>query len=62
MVCGSKNGNMIFYDINSASVENIVVDQGHKSQVVAVEWQPKADKQVRIASVDDLGGLLIWAP
>ena len=59
VVCGSKNGNMIFYDLKNKECTNIVQDQ-HKSQVVAVEWQPKADKEVRIASVDDLGGILIW--
>jgi len=32
----------------------------HKSQVVACEWQPKAERGVKLATIDDLGGLIIW--
>ena len=59
VVCGTKQCHMIFYNMKKQEVANIIMNK-HKSQVVAVEWQPKADKNVRIASIDDLGGLLVW--
>jgi hypothetical protein len=58
-VCGSKNGNVIFYDLKQMECVNIVGGQ-HRSQVVAVEWQPKAERNVKIATIDDLGGLIMW--
>lgn len=60
VICGSKQGNIIFYDLKAGEITNIIQDM-HKSQVVACEWQPKADKNVKMATIDDLGGLLIWS-
>lgn len=60
VVCGSKQGHVIWYDAKAGECVNIVKDQ-HKTQVVACEWQPKADKGVKMASVDDLGGLIVWS-
>lgn len=60
VVCGTKSGSVIFYDLKARELVNIVSDQ-HKSQVVAVEWQPKAERNQKIATIDDLGGLIIWS-
>ena len=61
VICGSKNGAVVYYDIKAMECESIIQNQ-HKSMVIACDWQPlqKGDKYVRLATVDDLGGLLVW--
>jgi len=59
MICGTKDGAVVFYDIKKGECENIVSEE-HKSQVVGCDWQPSKDGKCKVATVDDLGGLLIW--
>ena len=61
-MCGTKEGNIIFYDLKAGACEDIVRDQ-HKSQVVGCEWfQEFGGGTGKLATIDDLGGLLIWGP
>jgi WD40 repeat protein len=59
VVAGTKEGSIVFYDMKLGECEGIVKDQ-HKSQVIACEWQPQGDGLFKLASIDDLGGLLLW--
>ena len=58
VVAGTKDGSIVFYDLKLGECEGIVKDQ-HKSQVIACDWQPQ-DGVFKLASIDDLGGLLLW--
>lgn len=59
VVCGCKDGSVVFYDLKIGECEGIVQEQ-HKTQVVACEWQPNPEGYYKLATADDLGGLLFW--
>jgi WD40 repeat protein len=60
IACGSKDGSIIYYDIKSGEVEDILT-KCHKSPVVACEWQPRCDQgQPTMVSVDSNGCFIGW--
>jgi len=55
--CGSKNGGLVFFDLDKMSFEEMY-DGEHTTGVVAVGWQKIQGNSV--ASIDTLGNLFIW--
>lgn len=60
VICGTKDGHIFYYDLKKGEVEDMQIKQ-HKSQVVAVEWQPRSEGQAQMASIDTFGSLLVWS-
>jgi WD40 repeat protein len=56
-IVGSQNGNIVIFDLTTGELEEIY-ENVHTTAVVACEWQPRGTK---FASIDNLGGLFIWA-
>ena len=59
-ICGTKEGNVFYYDIKKGEVEDMQMKQ-HKAAVMATEWQPRSEESPSMASIDTFGSLLIWS-
>ena len=53
---GSKNGNVLVFDLAKQCLEEIYEDE-HTTTINAVEWQPRG---TRFVSIDSMGALYFW--
>ena len=56
VAAGGQRGQIFVWNFNTAAIEE-VLDRGHSNPVVAVSWRPR---ESHMASVDAVGGLVIW--
>ena len=56
LVAGGHRGQIFVWNTHSGKIEE-VLDRGHSNPVVAVTWRPR---ESNMASVDSVGGLVIW--
>jgi autophagy-related protein 16-1 len=56
VVAGGQRGQLFVWNANTSGIEEIL-DRGHTNPVVAVTWRPR---ESHMASVDSVGGLVIW--
>lgn len=57
IAAGGHRGQVFVWNANSKKIEE-VLDRGHSNPVIAVSWRPR---EGQIASVDTVGGLVIWS-
>lgn len=55
-VVGSKNGNVVFFDLDNGKIEEVHKNE-HVSRVVGCEWQKRGSK---VATIDSDGNVFVW--